>query len=65
MSKKETLKCMTIWAAYANFEDQEKGSVKKGKYANFVILNKDIMEIPEEKISLAKLNRTHINGVAQ
>jgi len=56
---------MTIWAAYANFEDQEKGSVKKGKYANFVILNKDIMEIPEEKISLAKLNRTHINGVAQ
>jgi len=36
---------MTIWAAHANFENQEKGSIKRGKYANFVILNQDIMEI--------------------
>ncbi|AUC80801.1 amidohydrolase [Lacinutrix sp. Bg11-31] len=65
LSRKETLKGMTIWAAYANFEDLEKGSIEAGKYADYVILNQDIMEIPEEKIPLTKVQQTYINGVAQ
>ena len=65
LSRKETLKGMTIWAAYANFEDQEKGSIEEGKYADFIILNQDIMEILEEKIPLTKVQQTYINGVAQ
>uniref|UniRef100_UPI0025C4924E amidohydrolase n=1 Tax=Lacinutrix sp. TaxID=1937692 RepID=UPI0025C4924E len=65
LSRIETLKGMTIWAAYANFEDQEKGSIEEGKYADFIILNQDIMEIPEEKIPLTKVQQTYINGVAQ
>ena len=40
---------MTIWAAKANFEENEKGSLEKGKFADFVILDADLMkEIPEK-----------------
>ena len=65
LSRKQTLKGMTIWAAYANFEDEEKGSIETGKYADFLILNQDIMEVSEEKIPRTKVQNTYINGVAQ
>ena len=65
LSREETLKGMTIWAAYSNFEDQEKGSIEIGKYADFIILNQDIMDVEEEKIPLTKVQETYINGVAQ
>ena len=35
LSREETLKGMTIWAAYANFEESEKGSIEVGKFADF------------------------------
>ena len=65
LTREETLKGMTIWGAHANFEDQEKGSIEEGKFADFVILEKDIMTIPENQIPLTKVNKTYINGVAQ
>ncbi|WP_375242742.1 amidohydrolase [Lacinutrix sp.] len=65
LSRVEALKGMTIWAAYSNFEDQEKGSIEIGKYADFIILNQDIMDVEEEKIPLTKVQETYINGVAQ
>ena len=65
LSREETLKGMTIWAAYANFEEQEKGSIEAGKYADFIILDNDIMQIPEEQIPTTKVEQTFIDGVAQ
>lgn len=65
LSREETLKGMTIWAAYSNFEEEEKGSVEKGKFADFIILDQDIMQIPEQKIPLTKVLHTFINGLAQ
>ncbi|WGD35133.1 amidohydrolase [Olleya sp. YS] len=65
LTREETLKGMTIWAAYANFEEQEKGSIEVGKFADFIILDKDIMTIDEKEIPNIKVNQTFINGVAQ
>ena len=65
LTREQTLKGMTIWAAYSNFEDQEKGSIEIGKYADYVILNKDIMTVPERQIPYIKVKETYINGVAQ
>lgn len=65
LSREETLKGMTIWAAYANFEADEKGSIEAGKFADFIILNQNIMEIPENEIPFTTVNNTYINGVAQ
>jgi predicted amidohydrolase YtcJ len=53
---------MTIWAAYSNFEEDEKGSIEIGKFADFTVLEKDIMTIPEDEIPLVKVSATFING---
>ncbi len=62
LSREETLKGMTIWAAYSNFEENEKGSIEVGKFADFVILDQNIMEIEGSKISKTKAKSTYING---
>jgi predicted amidohydrolase YtcJ len=45
LSRYEALLGLTRWAAYANFEDNEKGSIEVGKYADFIILDQDIMKL--------------------
>ena len=62
LTRKETLMGMTIWAAKANFEEKEKGSIEPGKYADFVILDKDIMKIPGSELPQVKVLKTFING---
>ncbi len=65
LSREETLKGMTIWAAYANFEENEKGSIEVGKFADFIILDKNIMVIDNKEIPKVKVLKTFINGVLQ
>jgi len=62
LSRQESLKGMTIWAAYANFEDREKGSLEAGKLADFIILDKDIMRCPIKQVLHANVLATYING---
>ncbi|HSH53076.1 MAG TPA: amidohydrolase [Bacteroidales bacterium] len=62
LSREETLKSMTIWAAKAAFEENEKGSIEPGKMADFVVLEKDIMQIPESGIPNANVQYTFIGG---
>ncbi len=63
LTREETLKGMTIWAAYSNFEENEKGSIEAGKFADFTILDTDIMSCPEDDIPNTKVISTFINGV--
>lgn len=62
LSKENALKGMTIWGAYANFEEKEKGSIEPGKFADFIILEDDIMKAEPEKIPHAKVLQTFVNG---
>ena len=62
LTRVEALKGMTIWAAHSNFEDDYKGSIENGKYADFVILTKDIMKVPEKDIANTKVVATVVNG---
>ncbi len=62
VSREEALKAMTIWAAKACFEENEKGSLEAGKYADFVILDKDILSVPEKEVLTAKVLKTFIRG---
>ncbi len=50
MSRVEALKSYTINAAYAAFEEESKGTLKVGKYADLVVLSKDILTVPESEI---------------
>jgi predicted amidohydrolase YtcJ len=63
LSRTEALKGMTTWAAKANFEENEKGSIAVGKYADFVILDKDIMKVAGSELPNVKVIKTYINGV--
>jgi predicted amidohydrolase YtcJ len=58
----EALKGMTIWAAKANFEEQEKGSLEVGKLADFVILDTDILKSSPKNILKTKVLKTYLNG---
>ncbi|KZS41206.1 amidohydrolase [Aquimarina aggregata] len=62
LTREETLKGMTIWAAYSNFEETEKGSISIGKFADFVILEENIMEVDEDRIPNIKVNATYLDG---
>ncbi len=62
LTREETLKGMTLWAAYSNFEETEKGSITAGKFADFVILEDNIMEIEEDKIPNVKVHATYVAG---
>ena len=53
---------ITIWAAKANFEEKEKGSIEVGKYADFVILDSDIMKVKGSDLPNVKVLKTFISG---
>ncbi|NNL09211.1 MAG: amidohydrolase [Croceitalea sp.] len=62
LSREETLKGMTIWAAYSNFEENDKGSIEVGKMADFVILSDDIMTVPTQEIPNVKAEQVFLGG---
>jgi predicted amidohydrolase YtcJ len=62
LSREETLRGMTIWAAKANFEEQEKGSIEVGKFADFIMLNQDIMTVAPTEILKTKVLTTYLGG---
>jgi predicted amidohydrolase YtcJ len=62
MTRTEALKAMTIWAAYAGFQEKVMGSITPGKYADFVILDRDIMTVPASEILGTHVLSTWLGG---
>jgi predicted amidohydrolase YtcJ len=62
LTREATLRGMTIWAARSNFEENEKGSIEKGKLADFVVLDTDLMEATFEQVLKTKVLRTICGG---
>jgi len=62
LTREEALRGMTIWAAFSNFEEKEKGSLEKGKSADFIIMQDDLMKMPIQNIPNAKVKATYVNG---
>lgn len=62
LSRTEALKGMTIWAAKSCFLETETGSLEKGKLANFIILNKDLLKINEKEILATEVLSTFVHG---
>jgi predicted amidohydrolase YtcJ len=62
LSREEALRSMTIWAAKGSFEEDAKGSIEAGKFADFVVLDKDIMTINVNEIPKVLVLKTYLNG---
>jgi predicted amidohydrolase YtcJ len=62
MTREEALKSMTIWPAYASFMEKDVGSLEPGKLADFVILDQDIMRVPNELILRTRVLATYLGG---
>jgi predicted amidohydrolase YtcJ len=64
MTREEALLSMSLWAAYAGFQEQELGSLTPGKHADFVVLDRDIMRVPTSDILGTQVLSTWVGGRA-
>jgi predicted amidohydrolase YtcJ len=62
VSREIALRGMTVWAAYAGFEEAKKGSIEAGKLADFVVLDEDIMQLAPERLRSVRVLQTFIGG---
>ena len=62
MTRDEALRSMTIWPAYSAFQEKELGSLSPGKYADFVVLDQDIMRVPAELVMKTRVLSTWVGG---
>ena len=65
MSRMEALRCYTINAAYADFDEAIKGSLRAGKLADITVFSKDLMTVPEDQIQSAEVLYTIVGGKVQ
>lgn len=62
ISREQALRGMTIWAARSNFEEKEKGSLEKGKWADFIILDQDLMRASAKEVLETQVLATYVGG---
>lgn len=62
LTREQTIRGMTIWAAKASFLEKEVGSLEVGKKADFIILAQDLMQVPVNKILDTKVVATFSGG---
>ncbi|NPD45023.1 MULTISPECIES: amidohydrolase [unclassified Lentimicrobium] len=62
LSRKDALKGITIWAAKAGFDEHKKGSLETGKFADFIVLKEDLLEVPATEIPYIKVKMTVVGG---
>ena len=62
LTREQTIRGMTIWAAKANRMEKQVGSLEVGKKADFILLDKDLMKVPTDSILNVKVLKTYSNG---
>ena len=62
LTREQALRAMTLWAARANFAEADRGSLETGKWADFVMLDRDLMEVSEADIASATVLKTFVAG---
>jgi len=64
MTREEALRSITLWPAYAAFQEQVMGSLTPGKLADFVVLDQDIVRVAPELVLKTQVLATYVGGKA-
>ena len=62
MTREEALESWTIHGAYAAFEESVRGTLEPGKYADFIVLDRDILSVPSGEILKARVLMHFVDG---
>jgi predicted amidohydrolase YtcJ len=62
ITREQAIRSVTSWSPYTTFEENVKGSIEPGKYADFVVLSGDILKVPAEEIKNIKVKTTVLGG---
>jgi len=62
LNREDALRSITIWPAMGSFDEEEKGSIEVGKVADFVILEKDLIHVPEAELPNVTVVATFVDG---
>ena len=62
LTREQALRAMTVWSARAQFDEGTRGSLEPGKWADFVIMDRDLMQVPEQDLPAARVLATHVAG---
>jgi len=62
LTREEAIRSFTSWAAWAGFEERNKGSIESGKLADFIVLSSDIMTVPAQEILRTEVVKTIVGG---
>lgn len=63
MTPTQALKSLTIWGAYSQFAEQDKGSIEVGKWADFVIVGKNITTMYQPDLPQVEIEQTYLHGI--
>ena len=63
LTRRQALRAMTIWAAKSQFEEEDKGSIEAGKFADFIVTSQDLMTMPAEGINTLPIDMTFVGGI--
>jgi predicted amidohydrolase YtcJ len=59
----EALRLYTLNGAYAGFEEKDKGSLETGKLADFIVLDRDVLSVPNDQLKDVHVLETYVGGV--
>ena len=62
MSVYDAIYAYTMGGAYASYDEGRKGSIRNGKYADLVVLDRDVFQAPEDEIKSIKVCTTVLDG---
>ena len=62
LEREEALRMLTSWAAYASFQENQRGTIEVGKWGDLTLLSQDILTVPEEEITATTIAMTVVDG---
>ena len=62
LTVEEALKVLTAWPAYSSFEENERGTLRKGLICDMVVLNKNVLEVAPKDLMSVKVEKTYLHG---